>query len=257
MSYRFKILYNKITKFDAPGYKDRELSNMFNIVQLELVKQFYTPQGNKYGKGFENTEKRRKDLSNLIRNVYLTSANYSISQIDNHKNGTMFDLPVDMLWTIQEECYMNVNNINCIAFTPQYDPRSQPILPNIAWSDLKIIKVKPITHDEYNLNVENPFRRPYSELIWRLDYYSTQTAIPQLRHELIDDSGYTILRYRIRYLKKPIDIIVDTQTPLNMVNCELISTMHDEIIIRTVEMATGITVPEEYKIKNIEEVKSE
>ena len=258
MSYRFDILYNKITKFDAPGYKDREKSELFNISQSEIIKSYYNPKGNKYKEGYENSEKRRKDLANLVRNVYLTATNLSVSQTDCHKFGYMYDLPTDMLWAVQEECDMDRYILDCSTVSYAVDPKSGfPILTGMDFNSILTIKIKPVTHDEYNLNIENPFKRPYEKLIWRLDFYNIAGQTPEMRHELINMSGFLILRYRIRYIRKPTNIVVDNTTPVNQVNCELISSLHDEIVIRAVELATGITMPEEYKIKNVEEMKSE
>ena len=46
-----------------------------------------------------------------------------------------------------------------------------------------------------------------------------------LVHELVTDdiapNNFTVSNYYIRYLKKPLDIIVNLNTPANQVNCEL------------------------------------
>jgi len=253
MKYRFNILYNKITKFDAPGYKDRELSELFSLSQNEIVKLIYNPLGNKYGKGFENSEKRRKDLDKLLRNIYLDQTNYASSQLAVHKNGIMYNLPPDLLWVVQEECYMKIYEEDCTEVEVETDPKTGFYdLDSIKnWSELKIVGVKPVTHDEYNKNIRNPFKKPYENLIWRLDFsYDDTLPNSQIQHELINYSGWDVLRYRIVYLRIPQKIVVDTTTSTNQVNCELIETMH-------VEMATGITAPEEYKIKAVEANKVE
>jgi plasmid maintenance system antidote protein VapI len=257
--YRFNILYNKITKFDAPGYKDRELSELFTLAQLEVVKSYYTPQGNKYGKGVENTEKRRKDLANLVKNAYLYDFNLSSDQSLAHRKGKVFELPTDFWLALQEECDMGVYEDDCTVPVIPLSTKP-PYLMDLSGIDFtRTVEywIRPITHDEYNLNKENPFKRPYEEMMWRLDIENSPVSPYRKRHELINFSSYQILRYRLRYVKEPVGIVVDTTTPANQVSCELIETIHDEIIIKAVMIATGITNPQEYQIKVAEAMKSE
>jgi len=259
MAYRFKVLYDIIAKDTAPGYKDREISALFNICQLEIVKSYYIPQGNKYGKGFENTEKRRKDLANLVKNVYLYDYDMSINQSDAHKDGYIYELPTDFLWAIQEECDMDIYSDDCSTALVSLSQR-EPHIMNLSKVDFdRVYKlwVKPVTHDEYNVNINNPFKKPYEEMLWRLDIENSPVPPYKKRHELINPTSMTILRYRIRYIKLPIDIVVDNITPTNQINCELIETLHDEIVSRVVRRVTGITQPELYKIMASEELKTE
>lgn len=259
MAYRFKVLYDKLAKDDASGYKDREISALFNICQLEIVKSYYTPQGNKYGKGFENTEKRRKDLANLVNNVFLYDTDLSASQTEAHRDGYIYELPTDFLWAIQEECDMNKYADDCtlapvtIGFKYPYTMD----ISNVDFSRVLQYWVKPVTHDEYNLNINNPFKRPYEGMLWRLDFHNSPVSPFKKRHEIINPTDDIILRYRLRYLKEPVTIVVDNMTPTNQVNCELIASLHDEIIGRAVQRATGITNPELYQIKMAENLKVE
>ena len=94
-------------------------------------------------------------------------------------------------------------------------------------------------------------------MLWRLDIENSAVSPYKKRHELINPTSMTILRYRIRYIKLPIDIVVDNITPTNQINCELIETLHDEIVSRVVRRVTGITQPELYKIMASEELKTE
>jgi hypothetical protein len=80
------------------------------------------------------------------------------------------------------------------------------------------VKVKPIKYDEYHANIDNPFKKPYTSLIWRLDYGSG-------KHELISSSGSTITSYFLRYIKEPTTIsIASNTTP------DLHSRDHEELV---------------------------
>jgi hypothetical protein len=163
-------IVDKELSYSAPHISDIELSNLLTVSQDEFVKSKYTKLGNKYQQGFENTEKRRKDLAQLVKGATISYDNntnqYSILYQDGttetiddtnlffhnsivKPNGSLWKLPQDSLWVINEEITWNTN-----------DP---------CYQDLRI-EVKPITHDEYNKNVRNTFKKPYEELVWRLDY---------------------------------------------------------------------------------------
>ena len=59
----FLISYNAIASNSAPGIDDFELSVYLTRAQLEIVKNYYDPLSNRKQKGFEATEKRRRDLN--------------------------------------------------------------------------------------------------------------------------------------------------------------------------------------------------
>ena len=115
--------------------------------------------GNKYLTGFEGSEKRRKDLSALVRDIVVVPATV---QTDSKVDGTFFELPADFLYTIQEEAKITSTN-TCYNLNEG-------------------VEVKPITHDYYHKNKKNPYKKPYGELIWRLDFSNNGTS---KRHELV------------------------------------------------------------------------
>ena len=112
----------------------------------------------------------------------------------------------------------------------------------------KEVDIKPITHDMFNINKDNPWKEPSNDLIWRLDY-SRETinpAIPQ-RHELISDGSYTITKYFLRYLKKPLEIDITTG-----VNCELDQSLHRDIVGKAVEFALENIMDPRFQSKKLE-----
>lgn len=230
MKLNFLILYDKVTNFAAPGYEDFEIATFLNKAQLQYVKRTYNYKGNKYQEGFEETEKRRKDLAELVRNAELTSSAISSSQVGVSPNGTFYDLPLDLLYALREEATI-ISDDKCVNGNR--------------------ISVKPVTHDEYNINIKNPFKKPDPTTVWRLDF---SREIPQIgqpqRHEIVTGDSYTIDTYYVRYLKVPRDIVISTTLPID---CELQGPTHPEIIDIAVRIATGITDPQTYQIKVKEE----
>lgn len=234
MKRSFLVLYDKITNFAAPGYLDSEISLFLTKAQERLVLYYYRPNANKYNDGFEETEQRRKELSNLLESN--TNVTVSASQVGILPNGKFFDCPADLLYSTSEEVTIASSN-SCI--------------------NGKRIDVKPITHDEYTANKRNPFKRPFANsnrgLVWRVDY-NTQ------RHELITDGTFTISNYHLRYIKKPQPIIIDASV-INGVagplNCTLNDILHERIIDEAVKIATGVTEPQNYQIKVAEKQSGE
>ena len=220
MGYNFDVRYDSVSTLALPGYTDREKSLFLTLAQERLVKSYYNIEGNKYRKGFESTEKRRKDLAKLVRPStdsagYSKSqpATFSVGKID--KNSKFFTLPEDFWLAITEWGYTEEGT----ARPPQgvgvrYD-------------------IKPITHDEFNAQRKNPFQKPSScGKAWRLDITSN-TGV--LVHEIIGDKP--IVQYHVRYLKKLRNIEVSTLEPTLQVDCELEDMFHREIVEIAVELA--------------------
>ncbi len=248
MKYQGLVLYDKLAGFGAPGYNDQEWSKLFTISQENFVKSHYTPKGNKYQQGFENSEKRRKDLGECLR--YDENTIISTSQVGVHMNGTYYDLPHDFWLAVEEEIESNIDETTCTIIPPSgYSMVVRPL-----WRRMKI---RPITYDEYNAQIKNPFKNPYDKLVWRMDFSREQVNTNPKRHELITDGTYLIKKYLVWYIKKLSDIVVDETTPVNQVNCELDETTHSEIVAEAVRIATGITNLEEYQVKTVEQLKSE
>ena len=61
----FDLLYNNITSNQAPGLDEYEKSVFLTNAQLELVKNYFNPKGNKYQEGFDQSPKRQLDFSTI------------------------------------------------------------------------------------------------------------------------------------------------------------------------------------------------
>lgn len=258
MAKEFDIKYDMITSLDAPGYNNQEKSVFLSQAQENIIKQRYQPRGNKYGDGFEQTEKRRVDLSELVQNVLLVTATNieAFTASYNLPNGRFWKMPADFMWSISESANIVLGSTNS-----QYTCTGTPYI-------IENVKVKPKTHDEYHADIENPFAKPYHKLVWRMDYQREDyteafTAGTETRHELITDGSYTVDKYRVRYVRRPDDIIPVTSgdttagTAGQRVDCRLDPSIHREIVTEAVRIATSVTKPEEVQVKEFEVQKSE
>ena len=57
-SNEFDVLYNNIMSNQAPGIDDYEKSVFLTKAQLEILKNYFNPKGNKYQEGFDNSRMR-------------------------------------------------------------------------------------------------------------------------------------------------------------------------------------------------------
>lgn len=248
MKFAFMLKHDSMFEFATPAYDDRQISWLLTTAQNRVfLDKYYTPS-NKYQRGFEADEKRRRDLEQLIKqDVWVSTTptpgppnlSRSASQNGVHPNGTFFDLPDGFLYAIEEAVVTSsISN--------------------------KEVPVRPVTHDQYMSNINNPFKRPYSNMVWRMDY-SRQTdasgdlegytptgtfATPK-RTELITD-GSTISKYRLRYLRFPPAIVVDEFDPTKQKHCILDETLHELIIDEAIKIASASVKPQEYQIKQAE-----
>jgi hypothetical protein len=233
-SNEFDIAYNGIASNSAPPIDLYEKSVYLTKAQLEIIKNYYNPLGNKYKQGFEQTEKRRADLRELLRTGITSITVSSNDGIDD--DSQFFRIPNATYLIIQEKAKVSSTDA-CVNGT--------------------YINVTPKTHDEYNNQKDNPFKQPYKKDIWRLDYYALSGNNKNV--ELI--SPYTITEYRFRYIRYPepiiltnlatafpgenlsIDGIATSQT------CKLGEGIHREILDRAVEMATADYKPQDVAVK--------
>ena len=252
-AFSFKLKFDSLFEFGAPAYDDRQIGYLLTEAQFRVFIKRYNPMGNKYKKGFEDDEQRRRDLEQLIKPALYdaTSAiptgveaiSISSEQGGVHPEGIFFDMPGNFLYAVEE------------ASTLKTDP-GDIVSPRESW-------VRPVKHDEYLANITNPYKQPYKDLVWRMDISrfqdaeGTSTAATAKRTELILPSGYAVERYRVRYLSTPPSIVVDQFDLDNQRHCVLDETLHREIVDEAVAMADAAVKKEDYQVSLNEKQRSE
>jgi hypothetical protein len=223
MSNAFDIRYNSIAGQNAPGIDAFEKSSYLTKAQLEIIKNYYDPNSNRKQKGFEGSEKRRVDLKELIKDYKISSAVSLPSSI--YPTAKFYNLPDDVFLLVNEKAKVISEDCN----------------------NNLIIKVKPVTYDEFNTQIKNPFKTPDKNIAWRLDISKIDNKQVV---EIISPYNITgLLEYQIRYLKYPKPIILaDLNTTFpgenltiegiqSITDCELHTEIHDEIVDRAVQLA--------------------
>ena len=243
-SLEFDVIYNSIASNAAQPVNGYEKSVFLTQAQEELVKNYYNPKGNKYAEGFEVTEKRRRDFEQLVKNGVssswlvkpsesLTTFSLSSSAFTGDLLSMFFAIEDDVMFIIAEKAMM-ASSDKCY--------------------NNKVVSVKPISHNELSININNPFKRP-KDFFWRVDREKitgdfnglapgqTKRVIELLHDNLI---GFP-KEYRYRYIKFPQPIVLEDLTqygPNVSINgvtdaqtSELSDHMNREILNRAVELA--------------------
>lgn len=229
----FLIAYNAIASMSAPGLDDYEISVYLTKAQLEIIKNYYDPDSNRKQKGFENSEKRRVDLNTLV-NDYKTFSNFT----DNRKINELskfYIIPDNVFLIINEKLKIISDDCN----------------------NGKIIEILPISHDKFNKQIKNPFKKPSDKIAWRLDIFNIENDKVV---EIVSTIENT-LEYQLRYIKYPNPIIITNLSltfPSDNLSidgisqeseCELNKEVHREILDRAVELALADYKPSGLQLK--------
>lgn len=221
-SNEFDILYESISSNGAPPLDAYEKSVLLTQAQEILVKNWYSNKFNVAREGVDETEKRRRDLSELYKQHISTNPVTNSTQAINEYS-KFFVINDDVMFIIQEKVKISSTDV-CFNNT--------------------IIDVVPVTHDDYNYLIRNPFKKPNYNTAWRMEHskLSTNRVV-----EIIPDSTYVPIEYHYRYIKKPNPIIVSGLSGLSIdgvsiqTECELSESSHREILHMAVELALEST----------------
>lgn len=260
-SNEFDIRYNNIATSSAPNIDEYEKSVYLTRAQLQLVKNYFNPKGNKYQIGFEQSSKRRSDLSNLVTTYNSLVIPQGGGDVKFSTNSKFFIIPSDVFLIIDEVIY--TRDIDCenedSGPTGGNRATEEEVILNIL-NNQKPVDVFPKTHDELRVQYKNPFKRANKNKAWRIDYnfYNYKSTFKTV--EIV--YPFDVSLYKIRYVKFPEPIILVNLDDIfpnegltiygrNTINeCKLFEGIHDEILDRAVELATG-----DYRNKNDLETK--
>lgn len=171
LSREFNILWDNIESGAAPAVDEYEKSIFLTIAQESLVLKYYSL--------FDRNEYARRALEQIVKagSLISTTTPTSVDPLDT--NSVFYELPSDLWLMLHEHAIVNTKQV--------------PVIP--------------ISLDDFNAQIKNPFRKPYNKFIWRLDV--TDNTSPKSRlAELICPS--TITKYSFRYLEEPTPVITST-----------------------------------------------
>ena len=242
-SDQFDLLYNNITSNQAPGLDEYEKSVFLTKAQDEILKAYFDPRGNKFQEGFDGSQKRQIDFSNLIETIKL--------DITSTTPDGNFD---------ERAKKVTIAETNSIMFI------INEIVKVTRGTSTKTLQVLPLTFAEYQRLMNKPYQYPNKNQAWRLitgkdDTDKNVEILVGPNDSFPAAGGQKPNNYIIRYVKRPYPIILQNLGTSNLsingyigansvgapiqtgntatqgLNCELDPILHEEILQRAVELA--------------------
>lgn len=153
-SDQFDVLYNNITSNQAPGLNEYEKSIFLTKAQDELVKNYFLPQSNPKGAGFDGNQKRQIDFSKLMRTKKINQSTIGHVVGETEPNYQKFD-PRSIVFVIPNDVYFIINEQ--LIYYCEYLQTS-----------IAARQVVPISFDEYTRLMSKPYKEPLKYQAWRL-----------------------------------------------------------------------------------------
>lgn len=208
MQYEFE---KRIGQFENPNFvrpfMSHEIEELLTRSMFDVIEEIYSGRVGDNREKVDADEMIKKYMSSILSNQTILVAAMGTGF---HANAKIATLNTDVLYVLEERANISYTDDNGDTQT-------------------KEINVMPITFDEYNIDIHNPYLKPYEDLIWRMDYSVTGTT---KRIELITDGVISIVSYKLTYIKKPADISIR-----NGVNCSLDEMLHDRVVDGAVKYA--------------------
>lgn len=143
-SDEFDVLYNNIMSNQAPGLDEYEKSVFLTKAQDEIIKAYFSPAYNKAQEGFDGSQKRQYDFSNLTRTATLFNVNTFKDRISTFEK---FDKR-SQVFLFPDNYFLSINELI-------YDSK-------------QIYSVIPISFDEYQRLMLKPYAFPVKKAAWRI-----------------------------------------------------------------------------------------
>jgi hypothetical protein len=226
MNYEFEVGYDRITNFDSPGYTNKEKSTFLTKAQEELVLDMLRNKDH-YKEDFKKSLSKLKTFSEILAAAFVASSG-------NYPSGIVAVVPATSLWIINDRVALSTT-------ANHFYPSNTTAFTDVA--------VKPIDDDYYHANKNNPYKKPTTDLVWRID----QGVANAKHHVYICEKECTITKVIMHYYRKPEPIIIkdagyvagdgsidgvawSTKTTAGL-DCELDAILHREIVDKAVKLA--------------------
>ena len=143
-SYQFDVLYNNISSNQAPGLNEYEKSVFLTKAQRQLLYAYFSHSIDSVGGGFDGSQKRQYDFSEIVRTANLFNINTFTERIDDmektDRRSHVFLMPQDYFLSVNE----------------------------VVFDDVMQYSVLPIDYLEYQRLMLKPYSYPVKKGVWRL-----------------------------------------------------------------------------------------
>ena len=170
-SNEFDVLYNNIMSNQAPGLDEYEKSVFLTKAQLEILKNYFNPKGNKYGQGFDENAKRQIDFSTLITVAKPSQYTPEGGYVKFDDRSQLYKMPQDILLMLNET---GINIVDGVK---------------------RLISIIPMNYEEYARLMSKPWKQPLKNQGWRL-FQSTGGV--DFISEVVIKYNSTLTDYKIR-----------------------------------------------------------
>lgn len=235
-SRQFDVRFNNIDSNLAHSVTEYEKSLYLTQAQLEIVKNYFNPKGNKYQEGFDGSPKRDVDFSNIIK-VQAIGTGTQATTTGAVTGQTEFGIKT-LRVRITDNVMMVLNERFSFNGTGT---------PSVYVYDTTVV---PIDYKQYQTILGKAYKDPPLRQTWRFVRSGaiTNGVSSSLDVELITKSNFNISLvyvYYVRYLKRPVPIILENLSGQGLTienisavtECELAPELHDEILARACELA--------------------
>ena len=226
-SYASKANFGDAASASSIQLDEYEKSVLLTQAQDEIVKSYFDARLNAQGQGFDNSERRQVDFSNLICEDELDPGNAGTGSFDHRGMVVdMSDLDPEPLFILNEALTVTTGTGNNIS-TKRY-------------------VIVPIHYREYDRVMSKAYAQPLKKQAWRL--FNNSSNDFDLKSEIIPIDGSipetSTVKYKIRYVGRPTPIVlVDLPDGLEIdevdqqSECVLNPILHRDILNRAVEIA--------------------
>ena len=222
---KFNLLWNNIASDKAPGLEKYEVSVFLTQAQEALVKEYFSGRYNAVAEGFDDSIRRQSDFRTLISTKVLSpvSASDNTAKFNTRSTTRAYEYPSDAFLVLNEEVKVTATG-----------------------GSIKYLSVVPVSYDEYSRLMMRPYKYPPKGMVWRLLTHTGEVSGNSYQVlELIGKfAAGDSLDYRMRYVKRPSPIILETLTggltiegQTAQAECKLPEHLHDEILQRAVLLA--------------------
>ena len=236
-SQQFDVLYDNASN-QAPGQDEYEKSVYLTKAQDEILKSYFNARLNKAAEGFDESEKRQIDFSNLIslRKLDRKALVTAPENLDYRGDTVKVDLNKK---DDNNEIFIVLNEFVTVARNPKYT--TEGVYEENSGTTITL-SITPIDYREYSKMMLKPYRRPFRNQAWRL----LEGATDGNQVELVLGPNDYFKSYTVRYLRRPNPIILCDLKSMGLTidgkdsvtECEVNPILHQEILQRAVELAS-------------------
>lgn len=271
-SNSFDIRYNNIMSNQSPGLDEYEKSVVLTAAELELVKNYFNPKGNKYQEGYDDSAKRQYDFSTITEIKRYTKGFSHYNQVglettEDDINEINFREILQYTGDLQDYIGMDKVSVFPMRTRDINVHRYKYTLPNDFMyfiseeaelerliNGKKVYRnaiVTPIDYNQLTVLRGSTYKFPVQNECWRVLNKKEITTDA----EILTPYASEMVNYAMRYVRKPKPIIlinignvygttIDGEWGEGLPDdvsdaqvCELPEAMHDEIVQRAVEIA--------------------